>query len=187
MIVLETARTRLCRFEESDVDNLVALHGDPEVMRYLDTGKPHTRARIENETLPAILTGYRDGGGHWAVIERATEAFLGWGDLSYQGFGTFEVGYRIMRRSWGKGYATEITEALLRRAFDDLHAERVIATTMAVNAGSRRVMEKSGLQYVRTFHEDWPEPIAGTELGEVEYAVEAEQWRLRWAVAPGSS
>lgn len=187
MTVPQTTRVRFRRFTESDVDNLVALDGDPEVMRYLDTGKPHTRERIETRTLPAILAGYRDGGGHWAAIERATGAFLGWGDLSYQGFCTYELGYRIRRASWGEGYASEIAEALLRKAFDELHAERVIATTMAVNAGSRRVMEKSGLRHVRTFHEDWPEPIPGTELGEVEYAIDAEQWRQRCAVAPGSS
>ena len=185
--VPETARLRFRRFTESDVDHLVALDGDPAVMRYLDTGKPHTRAQVEGETLPAILTGYRDGGGHWAAIERATGAFVGWGELSFVGFCTYEVGYRILRENWGEGYATEITEALLRKAFDDLKADRVIATTMAVNAGSRRVMEKAGLRYVRTFHVNWPDPIPGTEHGEVEYAIEAGQWRQRCAVAPGSS
>jgi RimJ/RimL family protein N-acetyltransferase len=47
---------------------------------------------------------------------------------------------------------------------------------MAVNLASRRVMEKSGLEYVRTFHQDWPDPIAGTEHGEVEYALTRAAW-----------
>jgi RimJ/RimL family protein N-acetyltransferase len=185
MTVPETARVRFRRFTESDVDNLRALHGDPEVMRYLDA--PHTRERIEQKTMPTILAGYRDGGGYWVAIERATDAFLGWAELTYVGARTYELGYRIMRASWGEGYATEIAEALLHKAFDELHAERVIATTMAVNAGSRRVMEKSGLRYVRTFFEDWPDPLAGSEHGEVEYAIEADEWRQRCAVARGSS
>jgi RimJ/RimL family protein N-acetyltransferase len=190
MTVPDTARVRFRRFTESDVDNLFRLDGDPEVMRYLDTGYPRTREQVEQKTLPSILNGYRDGGGYWAAIERATGAFLGWGELSYEGFCTYELGYRIVRASWGAGYATEIAGALLRKAFDELHAERVIAQTMAVNRGSRRVMEKAGLRYVRTFVSDWPHPIPGTEHGEVEYAIDAEQWlqwRQRCAVADGSS
>src|ERR1044072_4403056 len=179
MTVADTARIRFRRFVESDVDNLAALHGDPEVMRSLDAGKPHDRAKVERETLPAILAGYRDGGGHWAAIDRPSGAFLGWGELSCAGSGTYELGYRITRASWGAGYATEIAEALLRKAFDELHADRVIATTMAVNAGSRRVMEKAGLRHVRTFHVGWPDPIPGTEHGEGEYAIDAGEWRQR--------
>lgn len=186
-VVLETARTRLRRFTQSDVDNLLALDGDPEVMRHLDDGRPRTRDRIERETLPAILAGYRDGGGHWAAIERATGTFLGWGELTRREHGAHELGYRIMRACWGRGYATELSEALLHMAFTQLRAERVIATTMAVNAGSRRVMEKAGLRYVQTFFEDWPEPLDGAEHGEVEYAIERAQWGQRCAVAPGSS
>ena len=53
---------------------------------------------------------------------------------------------------------------------------RVFAETMAVNLAFRRVMEKSGLEYVRTFREDWSDPIAGAELGEVEYALTRTAW-----------
>jgi RimJ/RimL family protein N-acetyltransferase len=55
--------------------------------------------------------------------------------------------------------------------------QRVIATTMTVNSGSRRVMEKVGLRYVRTFHLDWPDPLPGSEHGEVEYAITLDEWR----------
>jgi uncharacterized protein len=61
-----------------------------------------------------------------------------------------------------------------------------VAFTMAVNAASRRVMEKSGLAFVQTFHEDWPDPILGTEQGEVEYAVDRADWERRLTVE-GSS
>ncbi|TDQ01379.1 GNAT family N-acetyltransferase [Labedaea rhizosphaerae] len=186
MTVPDTARVRFRRFTESDVDKLVALDGDPEVMRYLDTGKPRTREDVEQKTLPSILGSYVDGGGYWAAIERATGAFLGWGELTFQGFSTYELGYRLVRAAWGRGYGTEIAKALLRKAFDD-GAERVIAQTMAVNARSRRVMEKAGLEYVRTFVVDWPDPIPGTEHGEVEYYIDIERWRQRCAVADGSS
>ena len=50
---------------------------------------------------------------------------------------------------------------------------RVFAQTMAVNLASRRVMEKSGLRFVRTFHLTWDDPIPGAEDGEVEYALDS--------------
>jgi RimJ/RimL family protein N-acetyltransferase len=53
----------------------------------------------------------------------------------------------------------------------------VVAETMAVNAASRRVMEKAGLRYVRTFHQEWPERIEGDEHGDVEYALTKADWR----------
>jgi RimJ/RimL family protein N-acetyltransferase len=47
---------------------------------------------------------------------------------------------------------------------------------MAVNAASRRVMEKTGLRYVRTFHAEWPDRIDGDEHGDVEYAITRQEW-----------
>ena len=57
--------------------------------------------------------------------------------------------------------------------------ERVVAETMAVNLGSRRVMEKCGLTLVRTFHQDWPDAIEGSEHGDVEYALTRADWEAR--------
>ena len=88
-----------------------------------------------------------------------------------------ELGYRLHRAYWGLGYATEGGKALIERGFTSGGVQRVVATTMFVNAGSRRVMEKCGLRHVRTFHVDWEEPLPGSELGEVEYALTKEQWQ----------
>jgi hypothetical protein len=52
----------------------------------------------------------------------------------------------------------------------------VVAETMVVNAASRRVMEKAGLKYVRTFHQPWPYAIEGSEHGDVEYALRKADW-----------
>jgi RimJ/RimL family protein N-acetyltransferase len=54
--------------------------------------------------------------------------------------------------------------------------QRVVASTMAVNIASRRVMEKSGLRLVRAFHQEWPESIPGDEHGDVEYALTRDEW-----------
>ncbi len=90
-----------------------------------------------------------------------------------------ELGYRLKRSAWGKGYATEGSRALIRKGFTELGVRRVFAQTMAVNTASRRVMEKAGLAYARTFHEDWQEPIVGAEHGEVEYALTKSDWERK--------
>ena len=87
-----------------------------------------------------------------------------------------ELGYRLRSSAWGKGYATEGSRALISKGFTELGVQRVVAETMAVNSASRRVMEKAGLRYVRTFHQEWPERIEGDELGDVEYALTRVDW-----------
>lgn len=178
---LTTARLLLRRFTAADVEALVELDSDPAVMRYITGGRPTPRERITEETLPAFLAYYTrtPAFGYWAAHERSTGAFVGWFHLRpRRGAATDdpELGYRLRRSAWGKGYATEGSQALIEKAFAELGARRVYAETMAVNAASRRVMEKAGLRYVRTMHQDWPEYVAGAEHGDVEYAVTREQW-----------
>lgn len=181
-VFLTTERLVLRRFTEADVDHLVELDGDPEVMRHLTGGRATPREVVERELLPLYFEHYRRFGdlGWWAAEERAGGAFLGWFEFrppDPQDRGEVELGYRLRRPAWGRGYATEGARALIHRGFTGLGVQRVVAYTMAVNEGSRRVMEKAGLRYVRTFQEEYPEPLPGSELGEVEYALEAAAWR----------
>ena len=90
--------------------------------------------------------------------------------------GEVEVGYRLVRSAWGKGYATEGSRALIERGFTSLGVRRVVASTMVVNIASRRVLEKAGMRLVRTFHQPWPYPIEGDEHGDVEYALLRSEW-----------
>ncbi len=95
------------------------------------------------------------------------------------------LGYRLRRSAWGKGYAKEGSRALIRKGFTELGVQRVVAETMAVNTASRRVMEKAGLTYVRTFHQEWPERIEGEEHGDVEYALTKSDWERRQVTKRG--
>ncbi|MFJ8477818.1 GNAT family N-acetyltransferase [Kitasatospora sp. NPDC094011] len=180
---VETQRMTLRRFTGADVDALAALHGHPDVMRFIDDGLPVPRAVVEQRQLPDILGEYAElpgGQGCFAAVEKSTGAFLGWFALrpahSIGLNGGTELGYRLLPSVWGLGYATEGARALVRHAFTELAVDRIVATTMTVNTASRRVLEKAGLSLVRTFFEDWSEPIAGAEHGDVEYAVTREAW-----------
>jgi RimJ/RimL family protein N-acetyltransferase len=188
-VFLETERLMLRRFTEADVDNLVALDSDADVMRYINGGKPTTREEIENDFLPRFLQYYEryDGYGFWAAVEKTTGEFLGWFHLRPpwdDGLADEpELGYRLRKSFWGKGYATEGSRALIRKGFTELGVRRVYACTMAVNPASIRVMEKSGLRYVRTLHEPWPEYIEGEEHGGVEYALTRDEWQRQEAAS----
>ncbi len=183
-VFLETERLVLRRFTEDDVENLVELDGDPEVMRFVTGGIVTSRDEVENEVLPAFLRYYESdsGFGFWAVEERETGRFLGWFHLRPEEgapAGEAELGYRLRRPAWGRGYASEGARALVEKAFRELGVERVVASTMVVNLASRRVMEKAGLRFVRVFHQPWPYKIEGDEEGDVEYALTRSEWEAR--------
>jgi RimJ/RimL family protein N-acetyltransferase len=189
-VFLETERLLLRRFTESDVANLHDLDGDPEVMRFINGGKPTPRDVIREETLPRFLRAYErfEGFGVWATIERSTGEFVGWFEFypsKDAGPEEVELGYRLRRSAWGKGYAKEGSRALIRKGFTELGVQTVVAETMAVNTASRRVMEKAGLTYVRTFHQEWPERIEGEEHGDVEYALTKADWERRQVTKRG--
>jgi RimJ/RimL family protein N-acetyltransferase len=182
VIFLETNRLVLRRFTEADVDLLVELDRDPEVMRLVNRGPPPSREAIEGDILPAFLGYYQrfPGFGFWAVIEKATGAFIGWFHLRPDPAGTTddpELGYRFVSSAWGKGYATEGSRALIDKTFSDLGARRVVASTMAVNLRSRRVLEKAGLTLVRTLHSHGLLAIEDDAADVVEYALERAQWK----------
>ncbi|MFG1946809.1 GNAT family N-acetyltransferase [Nonomuraea sp. NPDC048826] len=179
---MHTERLILRPLTPGDADELFRLNNDPEVMRFLNGGRPTPRETIERETLPRLIAS-----GFLAAEERRTGAFAGWFHLRPGAEGELELGYRLHRACWGRGYATEGALRLIERAFAELGARRVYAQTMAVNLGSRRVMEKCGLRHVRTFWEDWDDPIDGAEHGEVEYELLREEWEAsRHAGPPGA-
>jgi RimJ/RimL family protein N-acetyltransferase len=161
---------------------LVELDSDPDVMFFITGGRATSREEVEDDLLPAYLEYHRDtpGYGFWAVIEKATGDFVGWFHLRPLPDAPAdqpELGYRLKRSAWGKGYATEGSKALIAKAFTELGARRVVANAMAVHTASRRVMENAGLRFVRTFHGVWPDRIPGDEQGDVEYAITLEEWQ----------
>jgi RimJ/RimL family protein N-acetyltransferase len=180
-VYLETDRLVLRRFTADDLDDLVELDSDPEVTRYLTRALP-VREKVAGAVIPGIVRYYEDhpGFGTWAAVEKATGAFIGWFHLRPAQDGGREeepeLGYRFHKAAWGKGYATEGSRALIERAFTQMHARRVFAVTMKINAGSRRVMEKTGLRFVRHFHGEFPEVVPGDEQGQVEYGITRAEW-----------
>ena len=179
-IVARSARLTMRRFATSDLADLIELHNDPLVMRFLNNGRPVPDGEVIAE-LTAWIDEYAtsDAFGCWAMNEAATSRFVGW--IHFRpGHGVgeqeLELGFRLHRACWGKGFATEASCAVIDRGFAQLPIERVFAHTMAVHRASRRVMEKAGMRIVRTFTADWPVRIPGDEYGDVEYALTRAEW-----------
>ena len=155
-VFLETERLVLRRFTPADLDHLCELDSDPEVMRFLTGGVPTPREVIERDILPRFLRSSErvPGFGVWAAIEKTTGDFVGWFSFRPPDGGgpeEVEVGYRLRRAVWGRGYATEAVRALIHKGFAELGVRRVVARTYEDNLASRRVMEKAGMTLVRRY------------------------------------
>jgi RimJ/RimL family protein N-acetyltransferase len=185
--IVRTPRLIIRQFTEDDVDHLFDLNGDHEVMRYL--GRAPTREALRDEIIPFHLGVYQrlDRLGTWAAESVGTASdgeFLGWfhfrpgpdGDIT-----NIDLGYRLCRSAWNKGYATEGSLALIDMGFTKLGVQRVFAHTMTANTASRRVMEKCGLTLVHTVPYEGRDAdvIDGAEHGEVEYALTRPEWQAR--------
>jgi RimJ/RimL family protein N-acetyltransferase len=162
--ILETERLVLRRFTEADAPLLLALDSDPEVMRYVGryglADEAAYRERIGSYFLPYYEKG--PDFGFWPAEEKSSGAFIGWFHLrpaldyrfaAEAGFqaGEFDIGYRLVRSAWGKGYATEVTRELVRRGFAHPAVEAIVACALVENLASCRVLEKAGLLRVGEF------------------------------------
>jgi len=167
-VYLETERLTLRWFTADDLDLLLALDGDPGVKRYIDDNAPVDHAEVV-EMLDWWLTHYpREAGyGFWAAIEKTSDAFIGWFHFRPgNGAGPLEpeLGYRLHSATWGKGFGTEGSIALI----DHARGRR--------RGHTGRVMEKAGMKLVREFHADWPVRIPGDEEGDIEYSITRAEW-----------
>ena len=151
-------------------------------MRYL-SGRASTRAEVLASHARRMAAAQKvDGLGFWVGL--VDDDFVGWWNLQPahgpdqpDDPGVADLGYRLLRRHWHKGLASEGARELVRYGFDDVGLDTIIAQTLAVNAGSWAVMERVGLRYVRTFPTSTTAPVEGVEEGEVEYALTREQRR----------
>jgi ribosomal-protein-alanine N-acetyltransferase len=146
-VELETSRLHLRPFTAADHDAIHAVYADPEVMRYVGHGAHRTLADTN-----AALRSYADalaarGYAFVAVVERETGAVIGDAGLHpLAGRGPdIELGYTLARSAWGKGYATELGQALIEYAFTVLHVPRVVAQVEPANTASRHVLSKLGM------------------------------------------
>ena len=152
--VIETDRLRLRMFRPEDLNDLAAMLADADVMRYVEDGQPKVRDVAEKALRSIMAHWQRHGFGRWAVEEKTSGEFVGFGGLRSL-FGTPEVVYHLAKVQWGKGFATELARASLSYGFDMHRFARVVAIAKPENAASIHVMEKIGMHFeMRTSYYD---------------------------------
>ena len=175
-VLLRTERLVLRRLTPADADDLYALDADPEVVRYTNAGLsaegPPSRADAVRMLESSIARYAEDGAlAFWAPEDRATGAFLGWFQFTPTDRpGEAEIGFRLVKAAWRRGLATEGARALVETGFRDLGVTRIVASALAANAASIRVMEKAGLRFARDFTHDPGGPAVEYALTRDEFA-----------------
>jgi RimJ/RimL family protein N-acetyltransferase len=164
---LLTERLRLRRWLPRDRAPFAALNADPEVMRYFPN--PLSREQSDAFVDQIELRFEREGWGFWALEERATHAFLGFTGLSRPSFAAHfmpavEIGWRLARAAWGRGYAAEAARAASAFGFEHAGLTEIVSFTTAANERSRAVMRRLGMTHDPGEDFDHPSLPAGDAL-----------------------
>ncbi|MFK7970578.1 MAG: GNAT family N-acetyltransferase [Bacteroidia bacterium] len=139
--MIKTPRLFLREFIAEDAESFYKLNADIEVIQY--TGDPPFADIAEAKSFIRNYNAYRHTGmGRWATIEAATGDFIGFCGLKKHEDGEVDLGYRLMKSTWGKGYATEAAKACIAYAFDTLDLNSLIGRVAKKNLSSIRVLEK---------------------------------------------
>ncbi len=179
--VLRTKRLILRGWRDQDRPAYAAINADPEVTRFLSKrfSREETDAMIDR-----MRAGWRRRGyGLWAVEREHDRVLLGMTGLSFHDFEApftpcVEIGWRLARSAWGRGYATEAAGAALRFGFETLGLDEIVSFTVVDNAASRRVMERLGMRHDASNDFGHPMFPEGHRLRpHVLYRLSGDDWR----------
>jgi RimJ/RimL family protein N-acetyltransferase len=158
--LITTPRLYLRETTPQDAEVMFALNSDPEVLRF--TGdEPFDSI----EEVAAFLANYSDfkknGMGRWAVIRISDEAVLGWCGLKLHPDGMVDLGFRLFKKYWNQGFATEASLGCLTYGFETLNLTEIVGRVMPLNAASVRVLQNVGMHFSHLeMDEDHHEEIA---------------------------
>jgi RimJ/RimL family protein N-acetyltransferase len=177
---LETDRLVMRGWRSADREPFAALNADDEVMRYF----PSTMTRQESDAMvDRIEADFEQFGfGLWALEVRANGELIGFTGLAVPRFAApfgpaVEVGWRLARSAWGKGYASEAARAALREGFDTYGLEEIVSLTFEGNLRSRAVMERLGMTRDPTDDFEHPSLLGHPLSRHVLYRLPAQRWR----------
>jgi ribosomal-protein-alanine N-acetyltransferase len=164
---LTSERLLLRPWRDSDLAPFAVLNADPEVMEHF----PAPLTPVETAAMVARMRAAlaEHGFGWWAVEVPGAASFIGFIGLSVPSFQApftpcVEVGWRLAREHWGRGYATEGARAALRFGFEELGLAEVVAFTTTTNTRSQAVMHRLGMTRDAADDFDHPRLPAGHRL-----------------------
>lgn len=168
MIRLETERLYMRPIiADEDAEDMYLLNLDPDVIKY--TGDPAFKSIEDSHTFYSNYHDYKNHKtGRFSTFLKEGDVFIGWCGLKHIENNRVDLGYRFMKKYWGKGYATESSIASLDYGFKTLDLSKIIAIAFKTNPASYRVMEKLGMKYIKDFEYEG--------VPAVEYAMLKEEW-----------
>ncbi len=178
---LRTERLLLRRWRSSDREPFARMNADADVMHYF----PSTLSRDESDAFVdriEVTLGER-GFGLWAVEVPGETSFIGYVGVSVPSFDAHfmpavEIGWRLDRRQWGRGYATEAARAALAVGFESVGLDEIVSFTVPANLRSLRVMERLGMTHEPADDFDHPRLPEGHRLRRhVLYRLARADWR----------
>ena len=180
MTTLHTDRLILRPWRESDLAPFAQLNADPEVMRFF----PRALDRAASDAMAGRIGGQVDerGWGLWAVEVPSVAPFIGFIGLQPVPFEApfgpaMEVGWRLARPFWGRGYAPEGARAALGHGFGDLGLSEIVSMTIPANLPSQRVMLKLGMTRNPADDFDHPKLPEWEHCRHILYRLSAAEWR----------
>ena len=159
-VYIETDRLYIRELTLADDKGMFEMDSDPLVHKYIGK-KPVATIDESRKVIEFVRQQYKDHGiGRWAVLEKGTDDFVGWTGFKlmttpvHGHSGHYDFGYRLTRKHWGKGYATESGKASFKYGIETLKFKDVYGMTDVNNAASRHVLEKIGFTFVELFKYD---------------------------------
>ncbi|WP_338792085.1 GNAT family N-acetyltransferase [Bernardetia sp. MNP-M8] len=152
--IFKSQRLGFRNWKDCDTENLFALNSDKDIMEFFPylPSLEQTKDFIERMTTQFENNGFC----YFAVDELETEEFIGFIGITEQTFEAdftpcVDIGWRLDKKYWNKGYASEGAKRSLEFAFNDIKLESIKAVAPKINLKSRKVMEKIGMKYVKDF------------------------------------
>jgi len=176
---IDTERLVLRAHRMSDLDDLVAFHGDPEVVRYVpwpvrDRAATEDALRVKPTQIELLAHG------QWLVLAvelRATGTVIGEVLLKWASDRQGEVGFALAREHHGHGYAAEAATAMLRLGFDDLGFHRITAVCIEENVASARLLARLGMRQEARLVDNVL--FKGAWATQLVFAILEDEWRAR--------
>lgn len=176
---LETKRLKLRQWKESDYPIFSEMTSDRDVMRFY----PSLMSKSESDEMANKIRGLisEKGWGFWAVEEKENKKFIGFVGLHEPApelpfSPCVEIGWRLRKESWGKGFATEASKEALKFAFRVLGLSRVYSFASVDNQKSRAVMERLNMENTNQNFEHPSMPVGSPLREHVLYKINRERW-----------
>lgn len=178
-IKLETERLKLRQWKESDLPLFAEMNADPVVMEYY----PDTVSEAESNAMACKIKGLisERSWGFWTVEIKKEQNFIGFVGLHKPTYDLpitpcVEVGWRLAKEYWGKGYATEAARESLRFAFEELRLKEVYSFASVLNERSCSVMKRLKMINMENNFEHPILPEGHALREHVLYKITREQW-----------